>query len=300
MIFPILISIALSLSSCDSKPKGKAQACKPEVQDLVMPQILALQNIEEAKNKHLLNHPWLIQQPQITRLSKVIIDDLNSISTAHTQLSKQLVLANKNSPSLEETTSKITQHALMIQNQLTGMGFNFPKNYYHILNLPDSERLQVATPRPFQVHKRIHLCDNAMGIPVFLDLRVFDLGKSLPPEKQHIEILKIVDWHTKLLDNGYDDFRKLASKDRLVLLGRGNRNTEHFDNSHNMLSKDRGVFLAFSAKDNFLYVLHADAPWETLSPFESTFLNITNRKLKTWNFTIFDYPFFSSQLLSSN
>ena len=150
------------------------------------------------------------------------------------------------------SADKVIKILLDIQKPLDKFGLLFPTDRYSVLTIPDSQY-------EFKVVKRIYLNKTPLGSPVFLDVRKFDSKEG------------VQDWHFGLI---HGEFERIEGRRYPVFVGRGDHNQEQYDPSHGFSVKDRGLFLAFIEDGDKLYVLYADAPWETLEKHKNELISV--------------------------
>lgn len=221
----------------------------------------------------VLNHPWIKEQPRVKNLNQVMVDDIRSIQALNSYLNHHRHESGIEPIPFELESEKIIQTIHRLQSPLTQLPFTFPEEYYSILNIPDASPGIKSTLMPYDIYKRIYLGDNALGLPFYLDVRVFSIG---PEDERQYHVDSILHWHLGLLEGGVKAFQRIPKKQGVLLIGKGIRNLEHFDNSHGFAVDERGVLLAFFAQENILYVLYADAPWVTFSQHKDLFFNLLN------------------------
>jgi len=139
-----------------------------------------------------------------------------------------------------------------IQKPLEKFHLNFPDRGYNVVSLPESS--------PYRIVKRLYLDRTPLGSPFFLEVRRYD--KNLGQAQA---------WTLSLLST---PFKEIPHKKYPTYLGRGNRNQDLYDPSHGFSVTDRGIFTSFIDDGAALYVLYADAPWETFEPHLVTLLNV--------------------------
>ncbi len=142
-----------------------------------------------------------------------------------------------------------------LQKPLEKFDLAFPENGYNVISLPE-------TPS-YRIIKRTYLGLTPLGSPFFLEVRAYP-GARLD---------EVRDWYMKLLTSR-SDFLKIAQKKYPTYLGRGDRNRSQYDPSHGFSVEDRGIFVSFIEDDNVLYVLYADAPYETFKKHKEALVDV--------------------------
>lgn len=119
--------------------------------------------------------------------------------------------------------------------------FHFPEELYNVLYI-------TAPPKKgypyYRIIKRVYFGDTHLGMPMYLDVRVFDADKS--------ELSKIVDWHFQTI------------KGEFTPCGEGFIGTGAYvdeDSSHGF-AKDRALFIFPHMIHDRLFVLYSDVPIE--------------------------------------
>lgn len=263
----LFISLIIStLCACQGKKESKLSfgGDTPE-RPSVIPGVSAERSVDP-----LWNHPWLRTQPYITEINEVIRDDLDSIEEVCHALAKQRIKAGFPPVSKEEDRESILQQIQTLQQPISQLGLSYPQQWYSLLNLPHTDSKHYPLPIDFQIHKRVYVDDNQWGMPVFLDLRVFQLDQFFYEERAQ----EVIQWHSKLLKETEAFFRSYDGKNWTVLLGRGSYNKEHFDPSHGFSSEDRGIFIAYRRDADKLYLLFLDAPRDVFDKHQGTLMSI--------------------------
>jgi hypothetical protein len=118
----------------------------------------------------------------------------------------------------------------------------------------------------FHVHKRLYLGETELGLPFYLDVRVFELDTNQSEE--------IIVWHLTLLDGRKEEL--LTTKERKAFLCYGRRNASYADTTHGFaaLQEERALFLDFYEKENRLYVCYAEAPLTTFNQHATLFRSL--------------------------
>jgi len=186
-------------------------------------------------------HPWLQLQPLVSKDNPAFYKDLEKIHEISTQIEQY---------SEQELTLALMETLLELQKEIP---FSFPEYLYNVLYI---EEPPTDAPAPFHVYKRLYLGESELGIPFYMDVRVFDLNFASKEE--------VIDWHLGIL-NG--EQRNLEGKSGCVIYGL--RNGDYKDFSHGFASflGERGLYLDFVEKENFLYVTYAESSAETFRLF---------------------------------
>ncbi len=210
-----------------------AQRHSPEVYEKrkpVVPEAVSVQNT-------LLLHPWIATQPKINQLNAEIVRDLERLDVVCTKAGME--------PGLLITTLN------RLQKQIP---FKLPDTFYSLICLPDTS--------PFHVYKRLYLGDTEMGMPFYLDVRVFELEEASAHE--------LIAWHLDLLEGGREELYR--SENRAVYLSSGRRKR---DDAHGFEMGQRGLFVDFLEKEGRLFVLYAEGPLSTFREYQSLFNQLT-------------------------
>ena len=196
-------------------------------------------------------HPWLLSQPFVQEANLEIKRDLEKIR----HLSEQLPNLSE-----EELTNLMMTKLLALQATIP---FTFPNTFYNVLCISASEG---QIPAPFCVFKRLYLGETELGLPLYMDVRVYDLDSAKSEE--------IMTWHLNALEGNREELH--FSEQRKAFLCRGKQNSHRKDTTHGFaaLQGDRGLFLDFYSLDNRLYVCYAEAPLVTFTKYESIFRNL--------------------------
>jgi len=267
-----LLSLILILNGCESEsyapPPSRPVLPQPMSEVSQAPSIPIDRDSSESKALYsdVVNHPWYFKQPRVKRVTVGIAEDIRSFRTVHKKLNDLRIAKGQPVKTLDEDTEMLIKEVEKVQSMIDTLQLNFPENGYNVFNLPDQS--YVTTPFPFKLYKRLLLDETLYGMPFTLDVRVFELTD---PEK---EIDAIYHWHLNLLENPEECFVRFPSDRGVVLIGRGDRNTRHYDPSHGIATKDRGVYLAFLQSEGKFLVLYADAPWKTFKEHREDLLKI--------------------------
>jgi len=163
-------------------------------------------------------------------------------------LQDQRILENIELPA-EQVIAKLNE----IQKPLEKFDLTFPNHGYNVISLPESS--------PYKIIKRLYLDQTPLGSPFYLEVRRYDKSNTT----------QIKEWTLSLLTS---PFQEIPGKKYPAFLGRGDRNQELYDPSHGFSVADRGIFTAFIEDETTLFILYADAPWETFEPHLQTLLSV--------------------------
>lgn len=224
----------------------------------------------------LLEHPWIKRQPDIDWISPAIAYDIESLQSAYEQLTELRVRAGHALTSLEQDTAQIMSAIESLQAPLETLKLAFPTDKYSVLNIPEARSDLYPSPLPFQIHKRVYWGDADTGIPLYLDVRVFDL----PSGGDSNLTRELIDWHLGALEGGVNHFEHYIAGDCEAWIGHGDLNSSRLDPSHGFGNKDRGLFLGCLQQANRLYILHLNAPWASFEKSKLELLSILNRSLE--------------------
>ncbi|MCH9626024.1 MAG: hypothetical protein S4CHLAM123_12130 [Chlamydiales bacterium] len=186
-------------------------------------------------------HPWLQLQPFVQKDNPAFYQDLEKIHEISTQIEQY---------SEQELTLALMETLLELQKEIP---FFFPEHLYNVLYI---EEPPTDAPAPFHVYKRLYLGESELGIPFYMDVRVFDLNFASKEE--------IIDWHLGILRGEKSTLENMSG---YVIYGL--RNEDYKDFSHGFASflGERGLYLDFIEKENFLYVAYAESSAETFCLF---------------------------------
>ncbi|MCH9608992.1 MAG: hypothetical protein S4CHLAM45_02670 [Chlamydiales bacterium] len=119
--------------------------------------------------------------------------------------------------------------------------FLFPENLYNVLCITD---VQNRCPFDYRVYKRLYLGDTDLNMPMYLDVRVFDVKKE--------DVSAVIQWHATLLNGAVE---RLGEG---VLVKGG---YTEIDYSHGF-APQRALFLLPHYQEGKLYLLYSDVPLE--------------------------------------
>lgn len=107
---------------------------------------------------------------------------------------------------------------------------------------------------------RVYLGETALGMPFYLDVRLFNLKGSSAAE--------LIAWYLDTLDGPCEEV--YISEQRKVYIRRGERNPTRTDSTHGFaaLQGERALFLDCYEQGDDLYVCTAEAPLETFLQHE--------------------------------
>jgi len=199
-------------------------------------------------------HPWLQRQPKIKGAAIEVVRDLEKI---------RLLSASSSAITEEALTQLMMEQLLLVQQDIP---FIFPEELYNVLCITESKE---ETPATFLTFKRLYLGETELGMPFYLDVRVFDLHTCA--------MENVVDWHLKILNGSYEEIPTAFGQKAFVC--KGKRTTTNQDASHGFaaLQGDRGLFLEFYEKEKRLYVCYAEAPLTTFERYIPLFMNLVGK-----------------------
>jgi len=244
--------------SYKQRPIVKIETFKPTVPSPVIVRIenpfslLPLSKKSEVATHHfgnILNHPWVQLQQEVSEISIEMVRDIEAFEQLCENLSERRAEKGESFGSKEEFSNKITQ---LLKKMQSSVPFKFPSHLYNVLCIPES----LHAPFAFQVLQRIYLGETELGLPFYLDVRVFNLEN----EHKEAQIEAIQNWHFNLLEGGRDVFKKITSNSSFYL-GEGKYSAEsNLGHGFEISSGLRGIYLSFFEKENILYVAYASAP----------------------------------------
>ena len=237
----------------------------------------------------VLEHPWIKQQEGLRSLTPLMVEDIRSLRRLHTTMNQRRSEINLPTTTWEQESAFLTSTMNEIQKTLEPLALAFPPQSYSVLNIPSPSPQVYSTPLPFEIYRREVFGQSDLGLPIFLDARVFDLRALENESAQDAAAHAILRWHMDVLRSGEKAFQKMHSDDSLVLLGHGQRDEEHFSAGHGFASQGRGVYLAFFREGGRLIVLHLDAPWEKIKDRRQDFLRVVNRQLLPYEGDVEDF-----------
>ena len=121
--------------------------------------------------------------------------------------------------------------------------FNFSQDLYTLRCLPEPTS-------DFEVHKRMHLGDSSLGVPIYLDVRVYQMRKD--------QVLQ------KLFAAIEGTFERVPSEEGACYIGRGQRLFEESTHGFAAALGERGVFFHLVEQDDRIFVTYSEAPWDDL------------------------------------
>jgi hypothetical protein len=210
--------------------------------------------IEKPKLPHPVivsrEHPWLQRQPMVKGASIEIVRDLEKI---------RHLAASASNFSEEELTELMMVRLESLQGEIP---FSFPEELYNVLCITEST---TNAPAHFRTFQRRYLGETELGMPFYLDVRVFDLNAC--------KTETIMSWFLKLLDGKQEEI----SPNRFFC--KGKRRADQQDASHGFasLQGERGIFLDFVQKEDKLFVCYAEAPLATFERFSSLLLCLARK-----------------------
>lgn len=180
----------------------------------------------------LLSHPWIQSQPQVRELNIEMVRDLSTLEEISHEIS-------------EDITNVCIQALIQLQNEIP---FNLPKDKYNVLCIPQAT---VKAPASYSIFQRLYLGESEVGLPFYLDVRVFELENCSADE--------IISWHLQALDG------EVLSLGESVYISKGYPTRE---TAHGFAKSMRGQYVAFFEKEGQLFVLHAEAHLKTFQKHE--------------------------------
>ncbi|MCP5470287.1 MAG: hypothetical protein H7A36_07290 [Chlamydiales bacterium] len=129
-----------------------------------------------------------------------------------------------------------------LHNIQTKIPFHFCGEYYNVLCLPEPTK-------QFEVHKRLHLADSSLGVPIYLDVRVYDAPKEVVLHQ--------------LFSSLEGTFEERQCEEGYCFVGRGKRIFRDTDPTHGFAAAqgERGLYFHLKEKDEKVYVAYTEAPW---------------------------------------
>ena len=185
-------------------------------------------------------HPWLQMQPFVKNADVEIQRDLEKVHTFSAQVDEL---------SEEDVTYFLIEALISLQTQIP---FHFPRDLYNVLCIPDTSSKGLA---PYHIYQRLYLGESDLGLPFYLDVRVFEL--------ENISVEEVVNWHLSTLEGDVEQL--CCEENHSVYILKGTRKPCQQDMTHGFaqLLGERGLFLHFLQKDNRLFVCYAEAPYQT-------------------------------------
>jgi hypothetical protein len=187
----------------------------------------------------VVRHPWVKRQPGLKELNREMVEDIEKFKSTYKMLAESARQEGKSFPSYEEFNDNVVRDYETLEREMLALPIEFPADHYQVLMLPKN------------VYKRVYVDDTALGIPFYIDVKVYELSKKD----------EVIEWHWKVLKGGKQAFENFKSG----FIGRGDRDSDHYDPSHGLATRDRGVFLAFYPVGSKLFVVYSDAPWGDIS-----------------------------------
>ncbi len=195
----------------------------------------------------LIEHPWIRQQPHVKEISLEMIRDTEQLEQLTEMLAHSLAKEG-----VDVTVSDVvTFLSDYLRKLCSKIPFVLPEECYRVLCI--EEQIQQTCLRPFKVYERLYLGENSIHFPFYLDVRVFDCANSEQAEE-------IVQWHKQLLSENTFHQQEFA-----FFIGKGLPSEKKNLATHGFasLQGERGIFLYPCLKENQLFLLFAEAPWET-------------------------------------
>lgn len=203
----------------------------------------------------LLSHPWVLHQKGIKDINIEMDLDLRALK----ELSGEINQYN-HAYSCEQIEEMLIATLLALQESIP---FVLPTDLYSVFCIPETPQEWHQAPAPFHVYKRLYLGENAMGIPFYLDVRVFELENCSAEE--------LIAWHLQTLDG--EAVLLHRSENRCVYTSNGLKKRE---SAHGFASGKRALFFDCIEMQGRLFVLYAEAPQETFQKYEPLFNQLVN------------------------
>ncbi len=172
----------------------------------------------------ITSHPWIAQQ----QLSDVSIEMVRDIEKLELFCSSQK----------EDLTPVLMRTLLALQAEIP---FRFPSELYNVLCIGEPKK---KGRFPYTVYKRVYFGDTKLGMPMYFDVRVFNVDEH--------EVSQIVNWHFETIQGEFQQCGK-------GFFGHGSYKDE--DLSHGFAPK-RAFYILSHFKEGHLYVLYSDVPFE--------------------------------------
>lgn len=237
----LTVFVALRLLSVNREPQEAGEKIRPVVPEPVL--------VEKAA-QNLLSHPWVRAQPNLAKVNPEMERDL----AAFDELCEALCRQRSDWPR-EQIQSVLINTLTSIQKQIP---FHLPEDLYNVYCISEAPDDWMKPPAPFHVYKRLYLGEMEVGLPFYLDVRVFELGSVSADD--------VVQWHLEMLDGEPSLLYKSAK--RSVYAASGERTRE---SAHGFAQGERGLFIDCLARDGKLYILYAEAPIKTFKENEFIF-----------------------------
>lgn len=197
----------------------------------------------------LLSHPWIQMQPAVNQLNIEMIRDLCALEEFCERLGKEEGLSPKQIEEMAICT------LIKLQEEIP---FKFPESLYNVIFITESPEYTVKPPGLFHVYKRLYLDDSEMGIPFYLDVRVF--------QSEKVSLDEVINWHLQILDGEPEVLYQ--SDNRIVFKKMGCRERE---TAHGFARGKRGLYADFLQSGDKLYVLYAETSLKTFYKNETLF-----------------------------
>ncbi len=182
-------------------------------------------HVKPAVPKPVSAHPWIATQAG-AKIVPEMVRDLEKVE-AYTADQK------------EESLSILIRTLLALQAEVP---FHFPDELYNVLYITEQPH-----KKGYPIHriiKRVYFGDTDLGMPMYLDVRVFDVDQS--------EISSIIETHFKSIDG---EFAPCGEG----FIGKGIYANE--DSSHGF-AKERAVFIYPHIAGERLFLMYSDVPVE--------------------------------------
>lgn len=206
-------------------------------------------------NPIIFAHPWISCQPGVTSVNPEMQRDVALLEEFYAHLS--------NAPNLTELMGTL----IGLQKNIP---FSFPSDLYNVLFITDAKQPS-SCPCPYQIYQRLYLGDGALGLPLYLDVRVFDLKGE---QKEKVD--QILTWH--LSEIGFDKKEFLVDDQTFAFLGTGKAIGEGAHGFAKLMG-ERGLFLLAKMQNDKLYVATTNARVTDFEKNKDLFLNLLSDKI---------------------
>jgi len=236
----VAVFVTLRLLSTKKEPQEASEKTKPFV-----PEPVVVQN-------DLLSHPWILTQPKVTELNIEMVRDLASLDEFCEEVRQQ-----REDLAHEQIEEMLIRTLTMLQEQIP---FALPESLYSVICITETPQEWVKAPIPFHVFKRLYLGEMEVGMPFYLDVRVFELeGESADD---------VIAWHLQTLDG------EAVALNKSAYISKGYRTR---DSAHGFAKGERGLYVDFIEHGGRLFVLYAEAPLKTFQEQEPLFKQLVQR-----------------------
>lgn len=207
--------------------------------------------------KHdLLCRPWVLAQPKVTTPNIEMVRDLSTLDELCEAVKKE-----RPDFTHEQIELALIKTLTSLQSQIP---FELPEELYNVLCICETPLEWIKPPIPFHVYKRLYLGEMEVGLPFYLDVRVFEL-EGFPAED-------LITWHLETLEGEPELLHQ--SEQRVVYKVFGDRTREI---AHGFAKGERGLYLDCIEEDGKLFVLYAEAPVQTFKEQESLFKQLLQK-----------------------